>query len=314
MLRHALRRLLWLGPILLGVSMIVYATLLLVPGDPAVTILGPYATPEKIADLRTQLGLDRPFLEQYALWIGGVLRGDFGWSYAVQRPVAAELADRAGPTLLLAGVAFLLSAAGGLVLGTLAAARQNGAADRTITIALLAGLSTPAFFLGLVMVLVFAVWLAWLPPGGMMPVWGPVTVGSILARLAMPAATLTVIATAIIARVMRTSTLETLRLDYVRAARARGLDEWRVLWRHVFRNAVVPVIPVVALQAGFLIGGAVYVETVFQWPGLGRMLVDAIKARDILLVQGGVLVIAAAYVLINLAADLVQIRLDRRLA
>ena len=312
MVRLALTRLVWLPLVLLAVSFLVYATLLLVPGDPAVAILGPYATPERIAELHTQLGLDRSLPVQYASWIGGVVQGDFGWSYSLDRPVSAELADRAGPTFLLAGIALLVATLFGLMFGTLAALRQNEATDRLVTLGLMLGLSVPPFLSGLLFILFFAVWWRVLPAGGLEPVWGPSGPLEILRHLILPATTLALVATAIIGRLMRTQVLEILRLDFVRAARAKGLGERRILLSHVLRNAFPPMVPVIALQAGFLLSGAVYVETVFQWPGLGRMLVDAIKARDLMLVQGGVLIIAASYVAINLAADLLQASLDRR--
>ncbi len=314
MLRYVLRRLAVLPLVLFGVTVIVFLTLALIPGDPAVTILGPYATPAKVARLRTELALDRPLVVQYGAWIGDVVSGDLGRSYSLDRPVTQELAARAGPTLLLAGAALLFACVVGLAAGAIAAIRQYGWADRLLTTAVLIGISMPTFWLGLILILAFAVWLHWFPAHGMLSIWGGGGLGDLLHHLALPAVTLGLVAGGILARITRTQMLEVLRQDFVRTARAKGLRERRVLGRHAFVNALVAVIPVIGLQAGFVLSGAVYVEEVFAWPGLGRMLVGAIAARDVFLVQGGVLVIAVGYVLINLAADLVQRLLDPRIA
>jgi peptide/nickel transport system permease protein len=191
--------------------------------------------------------------------------------------------------------------------------RQYGWTDRFVTFLVLIGISTPSFFLGLLLILVFAVKLRWFPASGMYAVYGGGGLGDLAHHLVLPALTLAVVATGVIARLTRTAMLEVLRQDYIRTARAKGLTERRVIMRHAFKAALVSVIPVIGIQAGFVLGGAVYVETVFQWPGIGSMLVNAISTRDLLLVQGGVLVVAAAYVLFNLAADVVQSLLDPRL-
>ena len=243
-----------------------------------------------------------------------MVSGDLGRSYSLDRPVTQELAARAGPTLLLAGAALLFACVVGLAAGAIAAIRQYGWADRLLTTAVLIGISMPTFWLGLILILAFAVWLHWFPAHGMLSIWGGGGLGDLLHHLALPAVTLGLVAGGILARITRTQMLEVLRQDFVRTARAKGLRERRVLGRHAFVNALVAVIPVIGLQAGFVLSGAVYVEEVFAWPGLGRMLVGAIAARDVFLVQGGVLVIAVGYVLINLAADLVQRLLDPRIA
>jgi peptide/nickel transport system permease protein len=314
MLSYTLRRLAMIVPVLLGLSVIVFLIMALIPGDPALAILGSFATPENVAQLRQDLGLDRSLPAQYFIWLGNLLHGDFGRSYSLNRPVLDEVLDRLGPTLLLAGTSLLLCTLLGLAAGVVSAVRQYGWQDRVITLLVLVGLSTPSFWLGLVLVLLFAVQLHWFPVSGMVAIYGGGGPADILHHLVLPAVTLPVVATGVIARLTRSNMLEVLRQDYVRTARAKGLEERTVIGRHAFRNALVNIVPIVGIQAGFVLGGAVYIETVFQWPGIGRMLVTAISTRDILLVQGGVLVVAACYVLINLATDLIQHLLDPRIA
>jgi peptide/nickel transport system permease protein len=314
MLSYTLRRLAMIVPVLLGLSVIVFLIMALIPGDPALAILGSFATPENVAQLRQDLGLDRSLPTQYFIWLGNLLHGDFGRSYSLNRPVLDEVLDRLGPTLLLAGTSLLLCTLLGLAAGVVSAVRQYGWQDRVITLLVLVGLSTPSFWLGLVLVLLFAVQLHWFPVSGMVAIYGGGGPADVLHHLVLPAVTLSVVATGVIARLTRSNMLEVLRQDYVRTARAKGLEERTVIGRHAFRNALVNIVPIVGIQAGFVLGGAVYIETVFQWPGIGRMLVTAISTRDILLVQGGVLVVAACYVLINLATDLIQHLLDPRIA
>jgi len=307
------KRLVVAVPILFGLSVIVFAMMAMIPGDPATAILGSYATPENVARLNRQLGLDQPLVQQYFTWLGNLLHGDMGRSYALNRPVADEVFERFGATLVLAGSALLLCAVLGLIAGIAAAVRQFGWTDRIVTFLVLIGISTPSFWLGLLLIMLFAVQLRWLPASGMFAIYGGGDLPDLLAHLAMPAVTLAVVATAVIARLTRAAMLEVLRQDYIRTARAKGLSERRVIYRHAFKAALVAVIPVIGIQAGFVLGGAVYIETVFQWPGIGRMLVNAIATRDLLLVQGGVLVVAASYVLFNLLADVAQTLVDPRL-
>jgi len=307
------KRLLATVPILVGLSIIVFSMMALIPGDPATAILGAYATPENVERLNEQLGLDDPLPQQYLTWAGNLLQGDMGRSYALNRPVADEVFERFGATLILAGTSLLLCSVFGLLAGVVAAVRQFGWTDRIVTFLVLIGISTPSFWLGLLMIVLFAVELRWLPASGMFAVYGGGDLADLLRHLIMPAVTLAVVATGVIARLTRTAMLEVLRQDYIRTARAKGVAERRVIYRHAFKSALVSVIPVIGIQAGFVIGGAVYIETVFQWPGIGRMLVNAIATRDLLLVQGGVLVVAASYVLFNLLADIAQTLLDPRL-
>jgi peptide/nickel transport system permease protein len=313
MLAYALRRLLMIVPVLVGISVIVFLVIWLIPGDPAHAILGTFATPENVKSLNAELGLDRPLPEQYLIWIGNVLTGDFGRSYVLHKPVIAELAERLFPTLLLAGTALVLSSVFGILFGIIAAIRQNGWQDKLITVTVLVGISTPSFWLGILLIFWFGVRLAWLPVGGMVDLFGGGGIGDIARHLVLPSLALAAVAGAVLVRLTRGNMLEVLRQDYICTARAKGLSERTVIYKHAFRNALVNVIPIIGIEAGFVLGGAVYIETVFQWPGIGRMLVQAISTRDILLVQGGVLVIAVAYVFINLVTDLLQSVLDPRI-
>jgi len=307
------KRLLAAIPVLVGLSVIVFLMIALIPGDPATAILGSYATPENVARLNADLGLDKTLPQQYLAWISSVLQGDFGRSYALNRPVIDIVLERFSATLLLAGAALILATIFGLLAGIVSAVRQFGLADKTITLVVLIGISVPSFWLGLILILFFAVRIQLFPASGMVAIYGGGGPLDILHHLVLPAVTLAVVATGVIARLTRTAMLEVLRQDYIRTARAKGLSERRVIYRHAFMAALVSVIPVIGIQAGFVLGGAVYIETVFQWPGVGAMLVNAISQRDILLVQGGVLVVAASYVLFNLAADVCQTLLDPRL-
>ena len=313
MLRYTIHRLLLTIPVLVGISVVVFLIMALIPGDPATAILGAFATPENATKLRAELGLDRPLIEQYFTWAGNLLSGDFGRSYALNRPVLDELLERLGPTLLLAGSAMCVCFLLGLIAGLLAAVKQYTWVDQGLTLFTLIGISAPSFWLGLMAVSLFTVQLGWLPASGMYTPYGDESLGDLLVHLLMPAVTLGLVASSVIARLTRTSMLEQLRQDYVRTARAKGERETAVVIRHAFRNALVGLIPVLGLQAGFVLGGAVYIETVFQWPGIGRMLVNAISTRDILLVQGGVMMVATIYVFFNLLADLIQHALDPRI-
>jgi peptide/nickel transport system permease protein len=307
------RRLLAAIPVLFGLTVIVFLIMAMIPGDPATAILGSYATPENVAKLNRDLGLDKSLFEQYVIWIGNLFQGDLGRSYTLNRPVLDEVLERFSATLILAGTALVLCSVFGLLAGIVSAVRQYGWADKIITLLVLIGISTPSFWLGLLLILVFAVKLRLFPASGMFAIYGGGDLPDLLHHLALPALTLSVVATGVIARLTRTAMLEVLRQDYIRTARAKGLSERKVIYKHAFKSALVGVVPVIGIQAGFVIGGAVYIETVFQWPGIGSMLVTAISTRDLLLVQGGVLVVAAAYVLFNLCADVVQTLLDPRL-
>ncbi|KQN50347.1 glutathione ABC transporter permease [Serratia sp. Leaf50] len=310
---YVIKRLLATVPIFIGLSLIVFFIMSMIPGDPAQALLGAWATPENVARINQELGLNKPVWQQYLIWVNNMLHGDFGRSYVLNRPVIDEVIQRFSATLLLGGTALLLSTVLGLLAGIFSAVRQFGWGDRLITLLVLIGISLPSFWIGLLMIMLFAVQLPWFPASGMVEAWGGGGFTDIAHHLVMPAVTLSIVATGVIARLTRTAMLEVLRQDFIRTARAKGLSERKVIYRHAFRMALVSVIPVVGIQAGFVLGGAVYIETVFQWPGLGAMLVKAVSTRDLLLVQGGVLVAAAAYVLINLFTDVLQALLDPRL-
>jgi peptide/nickel transport system permease protein len=310
---YLIKRLLMLPPVLLGVTVIVFLVMALIPGDPAMAILGTYATPESLAQVRVELGLNHPLPIRYLFWLNALLHGNLGWSYILHKPVLDEVMARLGPTMLLAGASLVLCAIIGIPLGIIAAVRQNAWEDKLITVTVLIGVSTPSFWLGMLLILWFAVRLQWLPDGGMYDLFGDGGIVDLFTHLALPAITLAAVPAAVLVRLTRTAMLEVMRQDYVRTARAKGVRESRVILRHVFGNALVGVIPILGIEAGYVLGGAVYVETVFQWPGIGQMLVNAISTRDILLVQGGVLVVATAYIVINLLTDIAQALLDRRI-
>ncbi len=310
---YILKRLVSAIPVLLGITFIVFLIMAMIPGDPATAILGSYATPENVAKINKDLGLDKPLVTRYFIWLGNMLQGDFGRSFSLNRPVLDEIFDRFSATLVLAGVSFVLASMLGILAGVVSAARQYGLADKLITFTVLIGISVPSFFLGMMMILLFAVNLRWLPVSGMYAIYGGGDLPDLLRHLIMPAFALAVVATGVIARLARSAMLEVLRQDYIRTARAKGVDERRVIMGHALRAAMVSIIPVLGIQAGFVLSGSVYIEIVFQWPGVGRMLVDAILKRDIILVQGGVVFVAAAYVFFNIVVDVAQSMLDPRI-
>ncbi len=310
---YIVKRLISAIPVLLGITIIVFLIMSLIPGDPATAILGSYATPENVAKINRDLGLDKPLVQRYFIWLSNMLTGDFGRSYSLNRPVIDEVLERFNATLILAGTAFVLCSVLGILAGVVSAARQYGFADKAITFVVLIGISVPSFFLGMMMILLFAVNLRWLPVSGMFAIYGGGDLADLIRHLIMPSLALAAVATGVIARLSRSAMLEVLRQDYIRTARAKGVHERRVIMGHALRAAMVSIIPVLGIQAGFVLSGAVYIEIVFQWPGVGRMLVDAILTRDLLLVQGGVVFVAACYVMFNIAVDVAQGLLDPRI-
>ena len=313
MRRYLARRLLLLVPVLVGVSIVIFGVLHLSPGDPAEIMLGSQATKEDLARLRESLGLNEPLPVQYVHWISHVVRGDLGRSLWMKRPVLPEVLGRLGATLLLTGTALLLSTVGGLALGVASAAWPRSWLDRSSAVASLFGASMPSFWLGIVLMVVFALWLGWLPASGMYASYGGGGVGDLLSHLILPAVTLAAASITIIARLTRSTMLEALGQDFVRTARAKGVAEAGVVLRHGLKNALIPIVTVVGVQAGYLLGGAVLTETVFAWPGVGTLMVQGILARDFPLVQGCVLVVALAFAVINLAVDLLYAWLDPRI-
>lgn len=310
---YILKRLISAIPVLLGITIIVFLIMAMIPGDPATAILGSYATPENVAKINRDLGLDKPLVSRYFIWLGNMLTGDFGRSFSLNRPVIDEILERFNATLILAGTAWALCSLLGILAGVVSASRQYGFADKAITFVVLIGISVPSFFLGMMMILTFAVNLRWLPASGMFAIYGGGDLPDLLRHLVMPAIALAVVATGVVARLSRSAILEVLRQDYIRTARAKGVGERRVLYGHALRAAMVSIIPVLGIQAGFVLSGSVFIEIVFQWPGVGRMLVDAILTRDILLVQGGVVFVAACYVFFNICVDVAQSILDPRI-
>ena len=296
---------------LLLVSLIVFSLIHLTPGDPALTMLGEEATPQSVAALRVKLGLDQPIPVQYARWLGSVLHGDLGRSIRSNQPVSAAILERLPVTLELALLALLVSLAIAMPVGIIAALRRNSFLDTISTVVALLGVSMPSFFLAILLVLLFGVVLRWLPPFGYQPISKGLA-GNLL-KMAMPACTLGTALAAIVMRQIRSSMLEVLDQDYIRTARAKGARERQVVRLHALKNALIPVVTVVGLQIGGLLGGAILIETIFAMPGVGRLLVDAIFQRDFPVVQGVVLFISVAYLTSNFAVDLIYAYLDPRI-
>lgn len=304
MARYVVKRLAWSVFVLLGVTFVIHGTMSLVPGDPAVILLGESATGEQRAALRAELGLDRPFLLRYATYVGDVAQGSLGRSYRSRRPVIDEITDALPPTLRLSLAAMVVTVAIGIPAGVASAVRSNTVTDRLVSVASLLGLSMPVFLIGLLLIYALAYQWPLFPVGGM---------DDGLRSYVLPATTLALTSIAVVSRMTRASMLDILGQDFVRTARAKGLAEAVVVNKHGLKAALIPVVTAVALQVGLLIGGAVLTETVFAWPGIGRLMVTAIKTRDLLLVQGCVLVLAAGFVLVNLLTDLSYTLLDPRI-
>ena len=298
--------------VLVGVSFVVFLALHLAPGDPAQILLGPMATPAELTNLRGQLGLDKPMLVQYGRWAARAAHGDLGRSIMLRRAVLPELWRRFQATLVLASGALLIAFPLGVLLGVLSAARPGSRVDRLSQVVAMIGISMPAFWVGLLLIIGFSVWLGWLPGTGMYSPTGDGGARDLLTHLILPALTLSLVPLAVVSRLTRSNMLDVIAQDYVRTARAKGASEARVIGWHAFRNTLMALVTVLGLEVGYLLAGAVYVETVFSWPGIGFMMVNAILTRDFPLVQGGVLLIAATYVMINLATDLLYTWVDPR--
>ncbi len=303
MIERVLIRLASAGLVMLGVCTLVFLLIHLVPGDPVQVMLGEGARPADQAALRASLGLDRPLGVQYLDYLTRLARLDLGTSLHARRPVMDLLAERVGPTLELALAALLLAIVIAIPLGVLAARHQGGAIDRGAMGFSMLGAAIPSFWLGPILILVFSLWLGWTP------VSGREGVGS----LVLPAVTLGTGLAAILARMVRSSVLEVLGEDYIRTARAKGLGPTAVLWRHALRNAWLPILTLLGMQFGALLGGAVVTESVFAWPGLGSLLIEAIQTRDYPVVQAAVLLISLTYLLVNTATDLLYVAVDPRI-
>jgi peptide/nickel transport system permease protein len=302
MLRLCLTRCLAGIPALLLVTVLVFTVVRLIPGDPARILAGDFATDQTVAELRQRWRLDRPLPVQYAAYVAGLARGDLGRSTATSLPVAGELGERFLRTLLLAGAAILVATLVGVSLGILSATHRASLLDFAATALALAGVSTPIFWSGLILILLFSVELPWLPAGG---------TGS-FAHLILPAVSLGLFGAGVIARQTRSSMLETLGEDFVRTARAKGLTERIVVYKHALKNALIPVVTVLADQFGRMLGGAILTETVFSWPGMGRYLIEAIAMRDYPVIQGIILVFATSFLVVNLLLDISYALLDPR--
>ena len=312
MTRYVVQRVLSLFPVLLGVTLLVFLVMQLAPGDPAQVMLGPKATETSLAQLRHELGLDQPLYVQYGRWLSRVVQGDWGRSIQLKREVLPFITGRFKNTAYLMVLAVLIACSAGVPAGILSAVRQYKLDDRIVMVLVLMGFSMPIFWLGIILQLVFGLKLGILPVSGMQ---SPGQTGTLdmIRHLILPSLALATGATAIIARMTRSSMLEVIRQDYVRTARAKGLNERLTIGRHAVKNALIPVVTVVGLQVGYLLGGDILIETVFSYPGIGLAMVNGILARDFPLVQGAILMVASSYVLVNLAVDIIYAYLDPRI-
>jgi peptide/nickel transport system permease protein len=331
MLPYLCRRLLTLLYALLGVSLTIFVLMRLIPGDPAIVMLGERATPERIAEVRRDLGLDRPLVVQYVFYIRNILTGNLGRSIHTHTRVSEELLQRFPATIELSLTAMSIAVCFGVLAGILSATRQYSILDSGFMFLSLAGVSMPIFWLGLMMIWAFALVLGVFPPSGRLDVrlfldtiTGFHLIDSLLTHqweafwdalwhLVLPSLTLSTVPLAVVARMTRASLLEVLRQEYITTARSKGLNEWVVIRRHALRNALIPILTIGGLQFGILLGGAILTETIFSWPGLGRLLYNAVLARDYPLVQGATLLIAATFSVINLSVDLLYAVINPRI-
>ena len=325
------RRLLQLIPVLLGMAFIVFMMIRAIPGNPAQVILGQQATPEAIAAMNEKLGLDKPWFSQFFHYLGGILKGDLGQSMRTRLPVADEIWPHLAATLELAIFAIIIAVVIGMNAGIISAWFQNSWFDYTAMILALVGVSMPIFWLGLLGQWGIAIELGWLPTSGREEVRDPVNaithlyvidtiiqgrfdqLGQVLRHLVLPGIALATIPMAIIARMTRSSMLEVMRSDYIRTARAKGQKMFWVVYKHALKNAIIPVLTVIGLQMGMLLGGAILTETIFAWPGIGRYIYEAINFRDYPVIQSGILVVAFIFVMINLVVDLLYGLIDARI-
>jgi peptide/nickel transport system permease protein len=304
MIQYIIKRTLLIIPVMLGVSVIVFAIMFLTPGDPAVMMVGENAPPAQVEAIRQRLGLDQPIHIQYTRWLGNVLQLDLGRSIRSNRLVIGEITGRIRPTVELAILATLLAAGVGIPIGVLSATWQNSVVDHVATVLSFIGLAMPVFWQGLMLILLFSVAVDWFPASGRAMDWR---------HYVLPTLTLGTSAIAAVTRMTRSTMLETINQDFVRTARSKGLIEHRVIYRHALRNALIPVVTIIGLQFGGLLAGAVITETIFAWPGIGRLAVDAMRAKDFPVVQGVVLVFALLYAVVNLLVDITYAFLDPRL-
>ncbi|WP_432492776.1 ABC transporter permease [Kineococcus auxinigenes] len=311
MTKFLARRLLLSVPILLGVSLVVFITIKIIPGDPVASMLGPTSTPEAREALTARLGLDQPLPVQYLSWLAAMFQGDLGQSIAQQRPVLGLVADAFVNTLWLTAFSAVLAVVLGLVLGAVAALRRGRVAATVSNALALFSISTPQYTIGLLLIIVLANGTGWFPVSGMYSAIGGGTWGDLLWHLVLPGITAALVPAGIIARMFRSTVLDVMSMDFIDSYRARGLSERRILW-HAFHNTTPTLLTVAGLQVGYLLGGVVFVETVFSWPGLGQLVFDSISKRDLAVIQSGVMVAAFAFVLINVVVDLLHSLIDPR--
>jgi peptide/nickel transport system permease protein len=328
---YIVKRLLQIIPVVLGVTLIAFALIHLAPGDPVRTMLGQHATQQEMDDIRAKYGLDQPLYVQYFIWLNDVLHGDLGRSILSHEQVTTEIGSRFPNTMELAIAAMIFAVLIGVVAGIISATKQYSVADYSVMGLALFGISMPVFWLGIMLMMIFGVFLGWLPIGGRIDLLIPfqritgfmvvdsIITGngaaliSVLRHLLLPAIALGTIPMAIIARTTRSSMLEVLRQDFIRTERAKGLSERKVIYKHAIRNAMVPVVTVIGLNFGLLLSGAILTETVFSWPGVGRLVIDSVYARDYPLVIGCILVFALVFVIVNLITDLLYTYIDPRI-
>ena len=310
MIALIVRRAIQLVFLLLGISFLVFSSMYIAPGDPATMVGGPTATESDLVAIRDNLGLNDPFLVQYGRYIGNAVQGDFGYSYQSKQSVSEAIAVRFPNTLKLAVASMIVAIIIGIIAGLISALKHNSWLDVTSTTVALAGISIPNFWLGAILILVFAVNLQWLPVAGLSE---PFYTWEGIKQLVLPAITLGTGSAAMIARMTRSSILEVVKADYVRTARAKGVKEKNVIWIHTLKNAMIPVITVIGLNFGALLGGTIITEKVFAINGVGRLMIDAIAMRDFPMVQASVLLVATLFVVVNLVVDIVYTMIDPRI-
>jgi peptide/nickel transport system permease protein len=309
--RYFLKRLIALIPVLLVVAIVDFIIIHLTPGDPASVILGTQATEEELAKMREHLGLNLPIYIQFGKWFAGIITGNLGWSVMMQMPVSKAIYEHIGPTISLTLIAETIAILFSIPLGVMAANRRGTWADQSLMMIALIGISLPSFWIGLNMILLFAVYLNWLPAAGYQPLSNGLFTH--LKYIIMPAVSLGIMQGALIARMTRSSMLEVLNQNYIRTAEAKGLKMRVVTYKHALRNAFVPILTVIGLSFATLVGGSVVTETVFNIPGIGKLIVNSVLRRDYEVIQGTVLMIAGAYVLINLVVDMLYAFIDPRI-
>ena len=332
MLAYIVRRIMIMIPTLLGVTIIVFLMLHATPGDPAELLMGERATEESLQQLREHLGLNEPLYVQYGMFMGRLLKGDLGETIWTRQKVWAEVKQRFPATIELSLVALFISCVAGMILGIISATKQYSVFDYVSMVGALAGVSMPIFWLGLVFMLIFSLNLGWLPLSGRLSIGVHLDVitnfyilDAVITRnwpafkdavwhIIMPAVTLSTIPTAIVARMTRSAMLDVLRQDYIKTAKAKGLSQLAVIFKHALRNAMIPVVTTIGLQFGVLLGGAILTETIFAWPGVGKWMYDAVMQRDYMVIQGGTLLIAGLFVIINLFVDVLYAVINPRIS